>query len=61
MVVRGGSQASSGLPVTDRAPETTQLFEPVGVGAEPERLPDLCDLACEVGSLARVGWPGVVT
>jgi hypothetical protein len=28
VVLRWGSQASSGLPVTERSPETTQLFDP---------------------------------
>ena len=33
--VRCGSHASSGLPVTERSPETTQLFEPVACMPRP--------------------------
>ena len=35
MKVRCGSHASSGLPVTERSPETTQLFEPVACIPRP--------------------------
>ena len=38
VVVRCGSQASSGLPVTERSPETTQLLEPPRMRSQAERV-----------------------